>query len=292
MNTDIQPKITQPVMRYHGGKFRLADFIIDHFPEHRCYVEPFGGAGSVLMKKHRAYAEVYNDMDGEIVNVFRVLRDPDMCEALVRACVNTPYSRSEFELAFEESEDLDPVERARRTLFRAQSGFGSAGATKGSTGFRIDSERAYGLSSHLWANYPAALSQFTTRLSGVIVENRPALSVMLQHDAPDTLHYLDPPYVWDTRYGGSDGIDKGRCYRHELTNEDHRAFLAAALELEGMVIISGYMSDLYHKTLTNSGWVLRTKKAQISGYRGTASRTECIWMNPKCVEAQTQQSLF
>lgn len=292
--TAISLEISQPVMRYHGGKFRLADWIIGHFPDHRCYVEPFGGAASVLMRKPRAYAEVYNDMDSEIVNVFRCLRDRDLCTQLIEQLKLTPYSREEFEFACDETDSPCPVEKARRTLFRAQSGFGSAGATKGSTGFRIDSERQYGLSSHIWARYPDALAMFCDRLAGVIVENRPAASIIAQHDAPDTLHYLDPPYMWGTRYIGSESSPKsnGRYYRHEMTDAEHEELLQLLIGLEGMVIVSGYMSDLYHQRLTSAGWELSTKEARISAFRGTSKRLECLWMNPNCVAAQSQARLI
>ncbi|MDX3744916.1 DNA adenine methylase, partial [Pseudomonas sp.] len=119
--------ISAPVIRYHGSKFRLASWVTQYFPRHTCYVEPFGGAAGVLMQKPRSYAEVYNDLDGDVVNLFRVLQDPQARAALFEAVVLTPYARQEFERAWEPAEH--PVERARRTIIRAQMGFGSAGAT-------------------------------------------------------------------------------------------------------------------------------------------------------------------
>lgn len=97
--------IRHPAIRYHGGKFRLANWIISHFPDHRCYVEPFGGAAGVLLQKPRSYAEVYNDLDGDVVNLFRVLRDPLLNQRLQDACVLTPYSRDEFCAAHQETAD-------------------------------------------------------------------------------------------------------------------------------------------------------------------------------------------
>ncbi len=139
--------IQSPVIRYHGGKFRLAPWVIRHFPPHTCYVESFGGAAGVLMQKERAYAEVYNDLDGDIVNLFRVLQLEETREQLTRLLVLTPYARGEFDRAWEPT--ADPVEQARRTIIRAQMGFGSAGATKGRTGFRIDTKRQYGTAQAL-----------------------------------------------------------------------------------------------------------------------------------------------
>src|SRR5260370_477219 len=117
--------IERPVLRYHGGKFRIAPWVIEHFPPHRTYVEPFGGAAGVLLQKPRAYSEVYNDLDGDVVNFFRVLRDPAQLDRLLQVCVATPYARVEFEDAWEPVDE--PIERARRLTIRAQMGFGSAG---------------------------------------------------------------------------------------------------------------------------------------------------------------------
>jgi DNA adenine methylase len=99
----------RPIMRYHGGKWRLAPWIISYFPIHKVYVEPFGGAASVLMRKPRSHGEVYNDLDDEIVNVMRVLRDPGMCDALANSLALTPYSRTEFEQAYEPTDGYRPA---------------------------------------------------------------------------------------------------------------------------------------------------------------------------------------
>ncbi|YCH23115.1 DNA adenine methylase [Pseudomonas sp. D1-3] len=275
--------ITAPVIRYHGSKFRLAPWVIEHLPEHTCYVEPFGGAGGVLMQKARAYAEVYNDLDGDIVNLFRVLQGEQSRAELIKAVTFTPYARAEFEIAWEPTDD--PVERARRTIIRAQMGFGSAGATKGKTGFRIDTKREYGTAQALWAEYPESIAEIGQRLSGVLIENRPAIEVMRAHDARQTLHYVDPPYMHDTRYLGA---KHGRYYRHEMTDEQHAELLAALLELEGMVVISGYPCELYDSMLL--GWDRRETSARISAGRGTATRTECIWLNPACRDRDQRQA--
>jgi hypothetical protein len=145
---------TRPVLRYHGGKWRLAPWIISHFPAHRVYVEPFGGAASVLMRKPRAYAEVYNDLDGELVALFRVLRDETQAAALVRAVSLTPFAREEFAASYEPSGD--PVEQARRTVIRAFMGFGSNAHVR-ATGFRANSNRSGTTPARDWANYPDAL---------------------------------------------------------------------------------------------------------------------------------------
>jgi len=278
--------VTSPALRYHGAKFRLASWVMQFFPEHRTYVEPFGGAAGVLLQKPRAYGDVYNDLDGDVVNFFQVLRDQDLRAKLIEACVLTPYSRGDFDEAWEPTDDV--VERARRIAIRAQMGFGSAGASKGKTGFRIDSNRAYGTAQQLWAEYPAALSAAGQRMAGVLIENRPAIKVMRQHDGPDTLHFVDPPYLHSTRV-----MDAGKAgyYRHEMSDADHEQLLAALLELEGMVVLSGYPSELYTKHLAH--WQRHDTEARISAGRGTGKRTECAWLNPACVAAlNCRQGLF
>ncbi len=270
--------VTSPALRYHGGKFRLAPWIMQFFPKHQTYVEPFGGAAGVLLQKPRSYAEVYNDLDGEIVNFFRVLRAPETRRQLVELVSLTPYARAEYEEAWEETDD--PIERARRVAIRAQMGFGSAGATKGATGFRVDTKRAYGTAQHLWTEYPEAIATAGQRFQGVLVENRPAVDIMRQHDSSDTLHFVDPPYVLSTRVLKANG--KG-YYRHEMTDSDHLDLLRVLLELEGMVVISGYDSELYRDSLY--GWEKFQTKSRIAAVRGTALRTETVWINPACSDA-------
>ncbi|MEN4919423.1 DNA adenine methylase [Achromobacter spanius] len=275
----------RPLIRYHGGKWRLAPWIIQHLPPHRCYVEPFGGAAGVLLQKERAYAEVYNDLDGDIVNLFRVLRDPEGGARLIDLVKLTPYARDEFDDAYESHPD--PVERARRTIVRASMGFGSAGATKGTTGFRIDTRRRYGTAQQLWAEYPATLGPVIQRLTGVMIENRPALDVIRQHDAPDTLFFVDPPYLHETRYAGA---AHGRYYAHEMNNADHGELLEGLRQVRGMVALCGYPSLLYDDALM--GWAKTTTNARISAARGTAVRTECLWLNPACVDALNHAGLL
>lgn len=277
-------EICSPAFRYHGSKFRLAPWINQHLPAHRIYVEPFGGAAGVLLNKPRSYAEVYNDLDGDVVNFFRVLQNPVDRNRLVEACVLTPYARAEFEQAWESASD--PVERARRLLIRAQMGFGSAGATKSSTGFRIDSQRAHGTAQQLWARFPAGIAAIADRFSEVLVENRSAIEVIRQHDSAETLHYLDPPYVHSTRVmqAGTAGY-----YRHEMTEGDHLQLLDAIQSLQGMVVISGYRSELYDTRL--SAWRRLETRSRIAAGRGCALRTECIWISPAACRAMHQQGL-
>lgn len=127
----------RPILRYHGGKWLLAEWIISNFPPHRVYVEPFGGAASVLLQKRRTYAEIYNDLDGEVVNLFRVVRDDGL--RLRQMLELTPFARDEFKLSYETSDD--PIEQARRTVVRSFMGFGSNSHNK-LTGFRSNSNRS------------------------------------------------------------------------------------------------------------------------------------------------------
>lgn len=277
----------KPVMRYRGAKYRLAGWIQSFFPDHETYVEPFGGAAGVLMQKKRSYAEVYNDLDSEIVNVFRVLRDPEQCKALARALELTPYSRDEFTLSYQESSEA--VEQARRTIVRAQMGFGSAGATKGSTGFRIDTARKYGTSSDLWLEYPKSLAAFCERLRGVVIENKCALEVIENHDRPSTLFFVDPPYVHTTRVIRGSRNGPGQ-YRHELSDSDHEKLLEKLNQVEGMVILSGYESALYNDNLI--GWEKRATRSRISAGRGTGVRKEVVWLNKACSRQQVQLELI
>lgn len=260
---------TRPILRWHGGKWLLAPWIIDHFPPHRVYTEVYGGAASVLLRKPRSYSEVYNDLDGEVVNLFRVVRDEDMGARLVAMLRLTPFSREEFDGSYQSSGD--PVERARRLVVVSFMGFGSnAHNTETKTGFRANNNRSGTTPAHDWANYPKCLEAIIERMRGVVIESRPAVKVLVQQDGPDTLHYVDPPYVHSTRDAG----ERQRDYRFEMSNHDHNYLSRVLHTLKGGVILSGYPSELY--TELYGGWnqVRRTSLAD-----GARKRIEVLWIN-------------
>ena len=271
--------VRRPVLRWHGGKYLLAPWIVSHFGRHRVYTEPFGGAASVLLRKPRCYAEIYNDLDGDVVNLFRVLRSEHAPE-LIRRLELTPFARVEFEDSYEMSED--PIEEARRLIVRSFMGFGSDGFNRATrTGFRANSNRSGTTPAHDWVNYPPALRAIVERLQGVIIENRPAMEVCRQHDADDCLHYLDPPYMPETRSGKSRKTgERYHAYAHEMTTEDHVAFLADVVTLNGAVVISGYATALYDEAL--HGWRRVTRAALADG---ALKRVEVLWLNRRASAA-------
>jgi DNA adenine methylase len=278
---------TRPVLRWHGGKWKLAPWIISHFPRHRVYVEPFGGAASVLLRKPReiSYAEVYNDLDEEVVGLFRILQAPPHAERLIELLRLTPFARGEFERAYEPCED--PIERARRLVIRSYMGFGSnahASSSKGhrATGFRANSNRSGTTPARDWFNYPDCLADIVERWRGVIVERRNAFDVIAQHDGPQTLFYLDPPYMHETRSAGAvNHFDiKYRMYRYEMSDADHGRLLEVICAVEGMVVLSGYSAPLYEQQL--GSW----RRLEVDAYAdGARERTEVLWLNPACAAA-------
>jgi DNA adenine methylase len=264
----LQKPPHRPILRYHGGKWLLAKWIIKNFPKHRVYIEPFGGAGSVLFQKPRCYAEVYNDLDGELVNVFRCVRDRGL--ELKSKLELTPFSRDEYKLSFDLCDD--PLEQARRTVMRSYMGFGSNSLCREiKSGFRSNSNRSGTTPAHDWKNYPDALVALIERLRGVVIENRDAVELIHRHDGPETLHYCDPPYVHDTR---SQKMHGRHGYNHEMTDDQHRILAAALGGLSGKVIVSGYHSKLYDEIY--SGWRRVERKALADG---ALDRIEVLWMN-------------
>jgi DNA adenine methylase len=272
----------RPVLRYHGGKWKLAPWLMSFFPAHRVYVEPFGGGASVLMRKPRSYAEVYNDQWSVVVNVFRVLRDPDEAARLERMLRLTPFAREEFE-----GTDLagvaDPVDRARRTILRSFAGFGNA-STNGdyATGFRSNGNRSGTTPAHAWAHYPDQIAAFVARLAGVCIEHRPASDVIRQHDSTSTLLYVDPPYPHGTR-----NMRRGNtAYVHDMSDDDHRDLAGVLRSVEGMVVLSGYPCELYDRELYPD-WERHERAHHADGAR---DRTEVAWLNPACAAALRAQA--
>lgn len=262
-------KVARPVLRYHGGKWMLAPWILSHFPEHKIYTESFGGGASVLLRKRRCYDEVYNDLDGEIVNMFRVLRNPSQARELVRLVSLTPYAREEFEVSY--LTDGDPIEQARRTITRSFMGFGANATSGGKTGFRSGQRSSGSSAAHDWMNYPPVLAGAIERMRGVTIENRPAIDVLRFYDDARSLHFVDPPYPHSTRGDGS--------YRFEMTDDDHRELAAALHGLKGMVVLCGYACELYDEELYPD-WQRITRDTFGDNAR---PRTEVLWISPNAI---------
>lgn len=271
-------QVTRPALRYHGGKFRLAPWILQFFPPHAVYVEPYGGGASVLLRKPRAHTEVYNDIADEVVNVFRVLRNPTTAAELQRGVELTPAARAEFLLSYQPSDD--PVEQARRTVVRSFMGFGSGAVySKHATGFRTGARgERHKSAAHDLVTWPDQVPAFVERLRGVTIESRDALQVLQSADGPGTLHYVDPPYPHSTR-GNARGVRQK--YAREMTDDDHRVLAGVLKDLRGMVVLSGYACELYDRELY-AEWERHQVLALADGAR---TRTEVVWLNPACSAA-------
>lgn len=281
-----RPRKHRPVLRYHGGKFMIAPWVISHFAPHEAYTEVFGGGASVLLRKPRSAGETYNDLDNAIVGIFRVLQDPFQSSRLVELLKLTPYSREEFYLAYEPHDC--PIETARRTIIRSFMGFGSDGTNgKYRTGYRATVTKAKKTPASEWANYPDQLALIIERFRSVNIENTDAFKLLPRLDGPSTLHYVDPPYLPETRSRGNRRRGQGfHVYTHELETDDHIRLLEILLRLEGMVALSGYFSEMYQDTL--KGWECVTKKAYAYGGR---DRLEHLWLNPALCEARKRAAM-
>lgn len=270
----------RPALRYHGGKWKLAPWILGFFPQHRTYVEPFGGGASVLLRKPRSEAEIYNDLDDQVVRVFRVLQDPVLAELLRRRLLVTPFARRELERCYDVPlEALDDVEAAARVIVLSFMGVGSDGATRQHrTCFRGLRKNGAGTTAATdWGGWPAQIPAFLDRLRGVLVESRPAQRVIATFDGPESLFYVDPPYVLSARAprgGGSKG------YRFELTDEDHRALAAQLHGVRGMVVLSGYRSPLYDELY--GAWRFHARSHRADRARAVV---EGLWLNDAAARA-------
>ena len=265
--------VKRPVLRYYGGKWKMAPWIISNFPPHRVYVEVFGGAASVLLQKTRAYAEIYNDIDLDIVNLFQVLRDSASSQRLIELLRLTPYSRQEFLDAFDKAEE--PVEKARRLIIRSLQGYSGTAIFKEYGGFRSAVRRVKTVYQD-WAEYPNYLIEIIDRLQSVCIERSSWEKMISRYDSLNTLFYLDPPYLPETR------LDMTSRYNYELSREEHEALLERVLSITGMAIISGYPSDMYDDRL--SGWMKVTKPN--NGTMSTEERTEVLWISPSALTAK------
>jgi Site-specific DNA methylase len=251
------------VLDYPGAKWRIADWIIKYFPEHKTYLEPFAGSAAVLFKKEPSRIETINDLEGDVVNLFEVIRRNP--ERLATEIAATPFSREEYNRSFREK-GQDSIQRARQFLIQSWQGYGYRVHEK--TGWKNDiAGREYAYACRHWNHLPEAIVFAAGRLKMVQIENMPAIELIKRYKNPDVLIYADPPYLATTR--------NRKQYNHEmLENHEHMELLEVLKAHSGKVILSGYDNKLYNREL--EGW---TKKSKQSNAQGGLKRVETIWMN-------------
>jgi len=262
------------ILHYPGSKWRIADWIISHFPPHETYLEPFMGSLAILCSKKRSHLETVNDLDNEIVNLFRMIREyPD---ELARAIRHTPHSRQEFYNSYETLESDSELEIARKLIVRLWQGRG--GKTSHRTGWRSMIEKNGPLPGKEWLGFPDKIAAVAERLMGVQIENQCALELIKRYNRKNVLIYADPPYVCSTRTTSS--------YKCEMTDEQHIELLDALEAHMGYVVLSGYANDIYDQKLAH--WLRKTKKTQAEA---GANRVEVLWINPSAAAALGQEQL-
>lgn len=283
----IMPKARAPIP-YYGGKSLLTPKLLRLFPAHHTYVEPFAGSGVVLLAKPAGKVEVYNDLNSGLVALYSVIRDHDKVQRLLWLCHNAPSSREMFSDYVQTwQEPADEVERAFRWFYVARHSF--SGIWGQSWGFSV-SANARGMAQPCssWLSALDLLASVSRRMRHVQIEHVDFRRVIRIYDTPQTLFYVDPPYVMSTRSGGVG-------YEHELSDQDHLDLVQQLLTVEGMVVLSGYATDLY-KPLEDAGWhrhefqqpclaVGRTRAAKRAGALKDQVRTECVWVSPRAQAA-------
>lgn len=254
------------ILKYPGAKWRIANWIIEHIPEHHSYVEPYFGSGAVFFNKSPSNIETINDIDGDVVNFFRVVRES--VDELAYKIFMTPYARAEYERSYEGSEKTD-IDKAVAFCIKINMSHGYRCNAK--SGWKNDvqgRERSYAV--QVWNKLPEIIMQAAARLKEVQIEQRPALDIIKRFNHPKCLIYCDPPYLLETR-------NSSKQYNFEMSDKDHEDLLNTVLESKSKIIISGYESGLYNDALKN--W---RKKTGYSLTQSLRKAKEVIWMNYDC----------
>ncbi|MBF1991359.1 DNA adenine methylase [Fischerella thermalis] len=229
---------------WYGGKYGHLDWLLPLLPKTTHYCEPFGGSAAVLLNREPSPVETYNDIDGEVVNFFRVLRDQK--DQLIEAIGLTPFSREEFRIAIaKEQEDLSDLERARRFFVRARqvrTGLAQTASVGRWAHCKLTSRAGMAGAVSRWLGSVEDLPEIVQRLLRVQIENDQAIDIIQRYDSPETLFYCDPPYPHDSR-GDS------KAYAYEMTDDEHRQLAGVLRSVKGKVALSGYdcplMQELY-----------------------------------------------
>ena len=268
---------------WYGGKFSHLDFLLPNLPnDARHFCDVFGGSAAVLINREPAPVETYNDLDAELVNFFATLRHPDMGERLLREIALTPFSRQELMMACTPETGLDTVERGRRFYVRArQTRTGLAQTSSAGRWAHCILTSRSGMAGAVsrWLGSIDGLPQIVDRLLRVQIDNAPALEVIQRYDTSDTLFYLDPPYVHDSRG------DK-HAYYGEMSDFDHTELARLLHGIKGRAAISGYRSDLYDSIYADWNRVDAPEK---NCHSVRQPRQESLWINyePLCERPTT-----
>jgi len=269
---------------WYGGKFSHLDWLLPKLPECLHYCEPFAGSGAVLLNRKPSPVETYNDIDGEVVNFFKVLREEK--EALIEQIALTPFSREEFGSACELNPELSSLERARRFYIRARqvrTGLAQT-ATIGRWANCKNTSRA-GMSGVVsrWFGGVEQLEFIAERLLRVQIENRPAIDVIKLYDSKETLFYCDPPYMHETR-------GDTKSYGYEMNNSDHRELAKILNSVEGLVAISNYECDLMNELYPSKKWTKIYSPEKII-HSTKDIRQEVLWINYNVNKQNLKNSL-
>src|SRR5438445_4937916 len=256
---------------WYGGKFSHLDWLLPLPRSCHHYSEPFGGSAAVLLNRAPSPVETYNDIDGEVSNFFRVLREKG--GELIRAIGLTPFSREEFFIACATNGHKIPdLERARRFFIRArQVRTGLAQTASIGRWANCKNTTRAGMSGVVsrWLGSVESLPDIAERLLRVQIENRPATEVIQLYDDKGTLVYCDPPYLHDTRGDSS-------AYGFELEEGEHVQLAKVLDRCKGKVAVSGYRNDLMDNLYKD--W--RRFDAPLKQCHSIKkTRQECLWMN-------------
>lgn len=250
------------ILRYPGSKWNLAHKIIELFPDHKSYLEPFFGSGAVLFNKPSSSIETVNDLNDDVVNLFQVIQSCP--EELAKKVFLTPYSRAVYDRAWE-FRPKDEIEKALSFLIRSMMSHGFRNTEK--SGWKRDvngRERSYAVKH--WNELPGIIQEATLRLKEVQIEKRPALDLISEYNRENVCMYIDPPYVLSTR--------TRKQYTVEMEDQDHQELLEILNQSKAKILLSGYDSELYNRQLSN--WE-RIEFAATAEHG--LPRTEVLWMN-------------